>query len=351
MPDFRRGSAAIAAANEAAKSGGKDFRPFLPNLYWKKDGSYSYILILNPVEDIPMVKFHSFVELPEGRFDQVIARTDAAIGERVDPLEERWQYPPKDTNLAVAVELEPIVQEVDGYSRPRGFKVATVEFERRIRDEEGELTEERETVEAPKIGLIAQSPNNFFNHLSAFDATEGPVHKTAFKVTRMGEKTNTEYSILGYTEMPIDLTDLLECIDQVSYIEGTDILDQIYDLDDEEAAIYVGNALLDKRLEELCDLEHYNEVLGQVDKTYRYAKKDAKETRSKPERAARPSQRRARTTVEAEPEAVVTEPEAEKPKPKARSRRSAEKVSKTDPVEARLEKLRAKAGEVAEATA
>jgi hypothetical protein len=351
MPDFRRGAAAIQAANESAKSGGKDYKPFLPNIYWKNDGDLSYIWILNPVEDIPLVKFHSFVELPEGRFDQVIARNDAAIGERVDPLEERWKYPPKDTNLCVAVELEPIVEMVDGYARPRGFQVKTVEFERRIRDDEGELTDERETVEAPKIGLIAQSPNNFFNHLSAFDATDGPVHKTPFKVTRMGERTNTEYSILGYVDMPLDMTNLFEWIDQVSFAQDTDLLDQIEDLDDAEAAVVIGNVILDKRLEELCEVDHYNEVLGQVDKVYRYAKKEDKEKATKADRPARPSQRRGRRT-EAEPVAEVTpEPEAKETpkdtKPRARRRSQAEKTTKTSPVEERLAKLRAKAGEVA----
>jgi hypothetical protein len=216
-PNFRRGAAEIQKANEAAQSGGGDYRPFLPNLYWK-DGDQKYLLILNPLEDIPMVLMHPKVWTGEGHPYAVIARTEPGIGEDADPIEDKWDYGPQDLNVCVAVELEPDVEVVRGRPRPVGFKVKTREFSRKVRDDDGEPTDEREEVTAPAIGLIAQSPNNFFNHIASKDATVAPVNEMAICVTRVGGDRNTDYEVDAFDDKDLDLTGLLDYVDGISYL-------------------------------------------------------------------------------------------------------------------------------------
>lgn len=367
MPDFRRGSEHIAKAIESKGKGG-DFKPFLPNIYWKDDGQERFVLILNPLEEIPMVKMQKVYTSAE-RVEYVVARTDDAIGESKDPLEEVWGYPASDLNVCVAVELEPEYEVVKGRKRPCGFVVKTRTFDRKIRDEKGEPTDEKEEVTAPLVGVICQSPGNFFNHVSSQDANTAPIHETAALIRRVGSDKNTDYEIQLFDREELDLSDLIELIENVSYLgDDTDALLEQLDgsEDDQEAAVLIGSFLLDKWLNQLADEEYYNSIFEQVDEPARYPKKGwkggkkAAKEKEAPARSTRRSQRRSRQEPE-EPtaEAPAEEPAAEEPaepepaaeeKPKrsrsrssgSRSTRAAD-VSKASPVRERLEALKAKA--------
>lgn len=331
MPTFnrdalRKGSAAIDAALESRKNGG-DFRPFLPNIFWKNDKDFRYLLFLNPLEEIPELAFHPYIDCDDGVPHMTIARTDPCVGGAVaDPIQEQWGYKPRLTGLAVAVELEPMIEMVNSRPKPVGFEVKTVEFERRIRDDAGELTEERETVQAPVVGLVAQSPFNFFNQLRSFDATEASIHTTPVKVTRLGKKENVTYNIVGYDTVELNLDGLLDNIENLSYVQDAEVvLEGIAKATtNDEATVAVGDYILYRRLEELADEDGYNSILHSITKPAKFQD----EKTDKTERKAKPSQRRTKDDSE----------DAEEPK--ARSRKPEEKVTKESPASARLENLR-----------
>jgi hypothetical protein len=199
-----------------------------------------------------------------------------------------------------------------------------------VRDEEGELTQETEEVEAPVIGFITQSPHNFFNVVSSYDANEAPIEETPVKITRVGADNSTVYTVDGYPDQEIDLSGLIECVDGISYLgdDLDDLVDEISDLEDNEAAQVIGAFLLDKRLEELADPERYDNLFEGVDESldkFGSKKKKSKDKESKRERPARRSQRRGRSEEPAEEPAEEPEAEAEEPaeeeKPKQRRTR------------------------------
>lgn len=329
MPDFRKGAEAIAAAQERAKSGGS-FRPFVPSLFWSQ-GDERYLLFLNPLSEVVQVDLIGFIPVEvKGRdkpiYEQVIARTDPAIDEAVDPMARDWGADPRETNIALAVELEPEFEEVAGRKRPVGFKVATNDYDRRIRNDEGELTEETETVTTPVIGFVTQSPHNFFNLVTSVDAKDGPIESTPMSIERVDKNT---YNARAFVDQDVDLGDLIEYIDGVSWL-GDDLdalLDEIEKTeDDQEAALIIGQFFLEKRLDELCDRARYDELYEGIDKPFKYGTKAKKEDK-KSSRRERPARRTQRRSSESEPETTDEAPEAtdeapaEEEKPK-RTRRT-----------------------------
>jgi hypothetical protein len=339
MPSFnkdavKRGAAAIREANESSGSG--DYKAYLPSIYWKDDGDEHFVLILNPIDEIPCVEFHPFIVVEGVKYGlSTIARTDSAIGERTDPIQDQWDYKPRKTNLMIAVELEPSFKEVDGRKRPDGFEVAVNEFERRVRGDDGELTDERESVVAPVIGLIAQSAFNFGNVIESYDGSEGPIHKTPLKIKKVGKKTNTTFTVNGYENVDIDLSALIDNIDQVSYIKNAEpLLEAIKGQSDLEAAHTIGEFVLDLKLEELADDDNYAEILEQITKPNPWAKDDKKDKDKAPARPAR-ERRSSRVSKPDTSEAETSEPEE---KPKAEP-----KVDRSSPAKERLAKLRDKA--------
>ncbi len=296
---MRKGAAAIKESVDRAAQGGGTFKPFLRNIYWKDDEDYHYLLILNPIDDIPKLSMQRMLPSPdnEGWFTDALARTEPIVGEKTDPMEDVWLYAPKDTNVMVAVELEPQYEMVKGRQRPRGFEVATITFNRRILDEDGEVTEETEEVTAPAIGVISQSPNNFGNQLTAYDANDYPIHEGPIKIMRVGSGTETAYSVQGYPDQEVDLTNLIEFVDGISYLQDRkdEVLEACKELEPNEAALLIGEALLDLYIEELGDEERYNRILDGITEPSRYpSKKGKKSKKAAPkERPARPSQRRA----------------------------------------------------------
>jgi hypothetical protein len=367
MSEIRRGSAAI---QEAAKSSGKgEFRPFLPSIYWKDDQEEHYILFLNEIEDTPLFDMIQYIPVEIGDktvYQETVSKTDQFFGERSDAFEKDWDATARKTNVAIAVELEPVVEVVNKRRKPRGFEVKTVEYERRIFDDDDEATDETEEVTAPAVGYVAQSPNNFFNQISNYDANEAPVTETALKVTRIGKDKTTVYQIVGYDELPIDLTNLVGYVDGISYL-GDDLdplLDEIEKLTPEEAALAIGKKLLDKREEELIDDDRYQELLDGVTESmdkFGNKKKSKKKEKDPPRSraASRRTTREERVTREEteeptdesgdEPDEPASDPEATeevKPTRKAKAKKAAS--AKQTP-ESRMVELRAKAAERAKA--
>lgn len=320
MPDFRKGTAALQEAQKAAKGGG-NFQRFAPFISWADNEDEHYLLFLNQWEDMPQVDYIGFIPQKGKKADgseytyqeAVIARTDSALGEASDPLTDQWEAKPRASHIAVAVELEPTFTTVKGRKRPSGFEVKTETFSRRVRDADNNLTDETEEVTAPRVGFVVQSPHNFFNVVQSYDAGELPIHETPVKITRVGAKgsNSTAYRLDGY-EHPIDLTNLFDNVEFIGYLgeDAGDLLTALDEIDvtDEdqrfEATQLIGNFMLDKRLEELCDKDRYDKIAAQVDSSLdRWGgSKSGKKTDAKPA-PARKSQRKAKEEPEAEVEA------------------------------------------------
>jgi len=306
----KRGAAAIKETNEQRESSNGEWKPFFRTIYWNSDeesgGNEHYLLFLTPLESlklsdeyvvqgVPEVLWHGFLPQEGSKFPaQVIARTWEPIGEPVDPIQEKWLYGPRKTDLLIAVELEPTFEEdEDGIKRPIGMAVKLQNFERRIRDEDGELTEEREACVVPIIGLVAQSPFNFGNQLAAFDHKNGRIHKTPLCITRTGSGTNTTFMVEGFRNLKVDLAPLVENIDLLAYLQDSDALEEILGLiegkSEQDAALIIGDRLLDKVLDEKTDREVYDEIFKLINQPSKYAKE--KSTGKAQPRRARPSQR------------------------------------------------------------
>jgi hypothetical protein len=334
-PDFRRGAEAIEKAQEKAKAGG-DYRPFAPSIFWQNDEDERYLLFLNPIDDIPTVDMIGFIPIKKKKgngdtytlYEQVLARTDPSIDESVDPMQRDWDAKPRDTSIAVAVELEPLFETVKGRKRPRGFEVKTTEYERRVRDDEGNLTDETEEVISPVIGFITQSPHNFFNLVASFDAKRSPIEETPLSITRVGSGSSTAYTIDGFPEQELDLSNLIEYIDGVSYLDDDldDLLEQL-DTDDGDAeqASVIGTVMLDKRLEELADEDRYNELYEQITESLdRWGGNKNKKSAAPSEKKQRPSQRKKKE------EAPEPEEDQPKEKPKKRTPRKSKNTKEED---------------------
>lgn len=291
MPlEFQRGKAAI---EEAAKNTGKSFQPFTPQISWKA-GDEKYIRFLTDIDDAPSVLLHEWIDcgvkkMGDKEFTDwgfFLSRKDPALGEDEDPLTNKGSDPKKRI-MAVAVELEPILADSgNGRSRPKGFTVKTQEYTRKTEDGD-------EVVTAPVIGIITQASKNFFKLLVSHSESEGPIQDTPFKVRRIGGDSETAYNFTPYFDQPVDMTDLVANIDGVSYLESDDDVwsevEGAFSLDsDDEQAMAIADILLNKRLNQMADLDLYNEKTSHIEEIKsKYDKGDKKSS----DRPARKSQR------------------------------------------------------------
>jgi hypothetical protein len=341
MPNFKKGTAALQEHQEKAAARGEgNFRQFAPFMSWNDDGDEKHLLFLNRWEDMPQVDYIGFIPMKGTKgngdtftyYEAVIARTDPAIveetGETVDPLTRDLDAKPKRSHIAVAVELEPEFEEVEirgrMRKRPSGFSVKTESFNRRVRNDKGDLTEETEEVTQPVIGFVVQSPANFFNMVASFDSSDGPIHEVPVTVTRVGGKgsNSTTYRVDGHDEAELDLSGLLDYLDGISYL-GDDVGDLEAAIEDAEddlaAANIVGDWLLDKRIEELCDKERYEEIAKETIATTldkfgggKGKGNKTKDSEDKP-KTERPKRQRQRRKSEDAAEAVSEAPAEETP--------------------------------------
>lgn len=298
MPTFRRGAAEIEKSTQRSKGG--SLGKFAPSIYWGDDKEVKYLLFLNPIEDIPRLDMINFIPVKnkDGElmyYASTIARSDACFGDEAvnpDPLVDQWDAPVKDSNLFVAVELEPVMEEKRGRPKPVGFTIKLNEFERRIKNDKDELTDETETVTAPAFGFIQESASNFGAVLGSHDASEFPIQDWAIKVQRIGKGTDTKYTVTGYEDIPIDRAPFIEHLEGISYL--SDVMDDLKTgvdgLDDDAALLAVGSVLLEARLNELADDERYERLADGVTETLdRFGAKKKKAGGAK---KAKPAQRR-----------------------------------------------------------
>lgn len=329
MAEIRRGKAAIQEVVDSKGEGGGPFRKWIPAIFWKEADEERYLLILNEIENIPTFEMIGFIKTEQGFTQETVARTDPYFGEGSDPFVTQWDAKPRQTSLAVAVELEPTVEVRNGRKKPTGFEVKTVEYNRTILDDEGNPTDEKEEVTAPAIGVIAQSPYNFFNEVSSFDATEAPIQTTPIKIKKVGKGTATSYSITGYEDQDLDLTNLIEYWENINYIsDDVEALTEAIDgLDPLDAAHLIGDLILDKRIDEVLDEERYDELFEGVHESMAWGggKKDkgGKATKSPKTKSSRKAEAKEEPVEETDESAEVEEKTEAKAKPSAQERMAA----------------------------
>lgn len=312
MPDFRRGMAAMNEAQEERQNSGGNFSPFCRQIQWMDDKEEKFVAFLNRAEDIPTVELHSFIPCGTGtsktgktytKYEQFIARTDPSIGEDYDDLTERLEQKSNLRTLAAAVELEPTYSTVNNRKRPTGFTVKTETFNRKTED--GGVEE----VEAPMIGVVVQASSNFFGWVGSFNESTAPVEETPLQIIRRGKDAKTAYDFTPYLDQPIDYAPLLDLLENVAYLRGVDI--DLSD-DDRESAIAIGNALLDKRLDELADGDRYETLVTPITHIEDRFGGGGTTPKAAPARQARPTRQSPRKAA-SEPQEAAEEPTEAKP--------------------------------------
>lgn len=309
MPKFKksaiqRGAKAIRESASKASQGG-NFRPFTPEIWWKGDGAERYVLFLTPVEEVPRFDIHEYIEVGKGkkangesftRYAKFMCRQVPAIGEACKLCD--LDNDAKDRHLAVAVELEPILEKKGKRNKVVGFEALTHTFERGVKGDDDEW--ETEEVTAPSIGVVTQSGSNFFGFLGDFNDKQAPIEDTPFQVIRRGETRNVNYDFIHFMDRPVDLTAVIEHLDGISYLEDDleEIVAALDDTkDDHEAALVVANYLLDHHVDELADEERFDELVGPIEHIEnRFGGND----RKKSDRPRRASSRRSRKSEEPE---------------------------------------------------
>lgn len=238
----------------------KSFPAFCPEIRWQNDREEKFILFLSRIDDIPTVELHTFIPVGttksgKTKYEQFIARTDPAIGESKDDLTDRLGRKAAARALAVAVELEPQYKTVNGKRRPTGFEVKTETFNRKT-DEGG--TEE---VEAPLVGLVVQSPYNFYGWLGSFSESTGTIEDTPFQIIRRGKDAKTTYDFMPFLDQKVEFDNLINLIGNVGYLRGVSIDTSG---DPKDVALNIGSIMLEKRLAELTDADRYEEMVSPI---------------------------------------------------------------------------------------
>lgn len=330
MPNFNRAAALKGAdgIREAAdrKSGnGGDFKPFCPELQWRSAGEERYVLFLTPIDEALGFLTHEWVPVGTGtkangetykKYEWFFSRKDPAIGEDYDELQDRLDNDPRLKTFGVAVELEPVLEPGrGGRQKVVGFEVKTSTYNKKGEDDESiEVTQ-------PIFGIVMQAAQNFWGALATFDEAQADITETPFQVVRRGSGTDTTYDFIHFMDVPVDLSNLIDYIDGVSYLTASDefdgVLAEAASKDSErESALVLGEALLNTRLNELADKERYDSLVKPITHIeQRYPKKGKGKKgapAAKTERPARPARTsRAKADAEAPAEAAEAAPAPE----------------------------------------
>ena len=218
MPNFRKGAQVIAQSGQTNSDSG----PKRPNfINWESDEK-KYIQFITPLEEIPTVLMHQFIitgERDNGSYiyNDFVSRKDPAFDgeDGYDPIWDRFEVQPRLKSVALAAVLQPVRKN----GKISGWEVAG---------------KQRRDDEIPDIGLIVQTPSNFFRWLTTFaDDTGNAIEDCVFSVTRRGEKIATRYDFIKTEHPAIDLSEYSEYfIDVEEYLSGLGDEDRLRSLID-----------------------------------------------------------------------------------------------------------------------
>jgi len=200
---LRTGSAEIEKASRA-KGGGK----YTPFIYWKESKERKFLAFVTPIEEVPTLNVHPFVQTPNGKRFFVCRKNDFLLEDSGGAcvLCDEHNEKPVTRNAAVAVVLEPVEEKVNGKKKITGFELKMRTFERKDGTEE--------TV--PEVGMVVQAASNFFMPLASFTTRKGDITDYPLEVERIGKDQKTSYQFYEY---PDDMRpDLSEYKDEIPNI-------------------------------------------------------------------------------------------------------------------------------------
>lgn len=200
MSNFRKGTAEIKKTAES--KGGK--RNWTPNIYWN-DGDIRTVVFTTPADEIPKVKLHQMVRIPDDkfekgyRFESFLCRKDPSMLEETGGdciLCDHIGHNAADKFVAMAIELEPVKE---------GKRVTSLDVKyNTYKREDG--TEQ----DFARWGLVIQGAKNFFSTLAAYDEAKGDITEVAFEIQREGASISTKYHFFPENVALPDLTEVLE---------------------------------------------------------------------------------------------------------------------------------------------
>jgi hypothetical protein len=191
----------------------KGGRRYIPNIYWKVDGENDlrYLAFLTPVAEVPRLLLHPFVRTPNGGRTFVCRKNEIFEDENSTgecPICDEFKKAPRVQWLAMAVELEPIMERQNGRQVVTGFKPKMDEWEY---EKDGKT----ETGSAPHVGIVIQALKNFWTPLAAKVNREltrkgvGDLTEIVYEIQRVGKtKDDTTYLFEPYEpELRPDLSE------------------------------------------------------------------------------------------------------------------------------------------------
>lgn len=198
------GSAGVAAAKAKQGGGGK----FTSNFFWK-DGDKRYIQFITDWEGIPTLPMYT-VKQPGVKWMKDFVDPRAWHGEDADNAlaDEGWE--PQLKQVAVAVEVVPVMGTKNGRKVPVSWKPATRTFKRKSGEE----------VTVPNVGVIINTPT-LYVHVENYFEDNGTILDTVFSITRNGGDQNTSYTVSSMKGEIADITDEIAAeIDLTEYLQG-----------------------------------------------------------------------------------------------------------------------------------
>lgn len=255
--DALRGNAASKAAEAVSKA--KRSR-FTPQFKWD-DGERKYLQFVTPFDERVTAPMHQFIRVARDpntksgyKYADFLLAPEEDGSSPVDLIHQKFGVEPTFRTIAVAVEMEPIIEkDSKGRKRAVGFEPKMREWE----DKDGE------THESPELGLVIMSHNNFWKFFEMHEEQTGPVDASVFAVTRLGKSTDTNYHVEEAGDA-IELDDL-----------------------DTESRDYVD---IDKWLEEVADPERMEALISPLPEDWevnQYANRGKDEKKAKPKKNSR----------------------------------------------------------------
>jgi hypothetical protein len=193
MPNFRRG---IDATREAtARRGNAAFANYI---YWgnkSKEDRTKLVQFLTPLDEMLVVLWHEYIitgyrDNGKPIFSNFVSQRDRTVAglDGEDPVHDIWGLKPKEKNILVAVELEPLREDSANKKKITGVRPVVA---RTYMNKDGD------EVEVPAIGFVIQSPFNFTNSLISWQETQFETSDDPPKIT------DKVFRIVRGTEKPI----------------------------------------------------------------------------------------------------------------------------------------------------
>ena len=198
---------------------------YLPGINWKDHEEVHYLAFLTPIAEVPRLPIH-WVRTPNGWRPFVCRKCEIFEDENPEGacvicdeyVEKNKRYAARNQWMAVAVELTPVEERVNGRKQITGFEILMDEWESKSDDGK------EETRSAPHVGLVAQALGNFWTPFTAkvnkqiSRTGSGDLDETVYEIQRLGKgKNSTNYMFEAFD--PDQRPDLSEFVDNFPRLE------------------------------------------------------------------------------------------------------------------------------------